>query len=308
MGAINPTTAGLITGGVGTALNIFDTLFNANQTEIANRRSQNFQWEMYNRQRQDAIADRDFSNNYNSPAAQMERLKAAGLNPNLVYGNGAAQSQSVVTRAASPGSFTARPATSDSSGAVSAVAKGLEMMYSLANTQAQTNNLQANHDVIVAEAALKHAQTENVGAQTETEHYKQSEIDAERRLKEYDLRQRTRLSDIAVTEAELRNRKLLADTQFTLDQNQRAAALQSMSLREAASRILSMEMERAKSVQEQSRIRQEIQNLQTDQKLKEQDLYLKQNGIQPHDNLFMRLLQEALNPILGKDARNPANR
>lgn len=28
------------------------------------------------------------ANEYNSPAAQMERLKAAGLNPNLVYGNG----------------------------------------------------------------------------------------------------------------------------------------------------------------------------------------------------------------------------
>lgn len=34
--------------------------------------------EMWNRQ-----------NEYNSPARQMERLKAAGLNPNLVYGNGA---------------------------------------------------------------------------------------------------------------------------------------------------------------------------------------------------------------------------
>lgn len=29
-------------------------------------------------------------NAYNSPAAQMERLRAAGLNPNLVYGNGSA--------------------------------------------------------------------------------------------------------------------------------------------------------------------------------------------------------------------------
>lgn len=29
------------------------------------------------------------NNAYNSPQAQMERLKAAGLNPNLVYGNGA---------------------------------------------------------------------------------------------------------------------------------------------------------------------------------------------------------------------------
>lgn len=32
------------------------------------------------------------ANEYNSPSSQMERLKAAGLNPNLVYGSGAAQS------------------------------------------------------------------------------------------------------------------------------------------------------------------------------------------------------------------------
>ena len=44
------------------------------------------------------MADYEFSNNlkmwnlqnaYNSPAQQMQRLKEAGLNPNLVYGNGA---------------------------------------------------------------------------------------------------------------------------------------------------------------------------------------------------------------------------
>lgn len=30
----------------------------------------------------------DYQNAYNTPQAQMERLKAAGLNPNLIYGNG----------------------------------------------------------------------------------------------------------------------------------------------------------------------------------------------------------------------------
>lgn len=30
----------------------------------------------------------NMANEYNSPTAQMERLKAANLNPNLVYGNG----------------------------------------------------------------------------------------------------------------------------------------------------------------------------------------------------------------------------
>ena len=41
-----------------------------------------------------AIEDRDFENAYNHPKQQMQRLKEAGLNPNLVYGNGATQGNS----------------------------------------------------------------------------------------------------------------------------------------------------------------------------------------------------------------------
>lgn len=50
-------------------------------TNAANKELAKYQYdlnlEMWNKQ-----------NEYNSPAKQMERLKAAGLNPNLVYGNG----------------------------------------------------------------------------------------------------------------------------------------------------------------------------------------------------------------------------
>ena len=43
---------------------------------------------MYNRQRQDALADWARTNEYNSPLAQMQRLREAGLNPHLIYGGG----------------------------------------------------------------------------------------------------------------------------------------------------------------------------------------------------------------------------
>lgn len=304
MGDIKPGTAGIISGAVGAGLNIFDTLFNANQTEIANRHSEKFQWDMYDRQRTDAIADRDFQNSYNSPAAQMARLKAGGLNPNLVYGNGATQQPSAAPRAASGGSFTAKPATSDSSGAAGAVSKGLEMMYTLANTQANTNNLQANHNVIVEEAALKQAQTrlanQEAGLTAEkenTERYTQSRTDAERRLKEFELRQGTKLADIQVTKANLENEKLKADTKFTLDQNERAEALKATSIAEAAARILNLRYQNAKSDAERQHIQQSIKVLQADEQTKSLDNLLKQEGIQPHDNLFMRVLGNVMNRI-----------
>ena len=47
-----------------------------------------------NRNRRWALQDRDYENAYNHPKQQMQRLKEAGLNPNLVYGSGAAQNQS----------------------------------------------------------------------------------------------------------------------------------------------------------------------------------------------------------------------
>ena len=47
-----------------------------------------------NRNRRWALQDRDYENAYNHPKQQMQRLREAGLNPNLVYGSGAAQNQS----------------------------------------------------------------------------------------------------------------------------------------------------------------------------------------------------------------------
>lgn len=55
----------------------------AHLTNVKNRK---FTREMYNRQRQDALADYQMQNTYNSPRAQMQRFQEAGLNPNLIYG------------------------------------------------------------------------------------------------------------------------------------------------------------------------------------------------------------------------------
>lgn len=48
-----------------------------------------FTREMYQRQREDNLADWSMMNAYNHPSAQMDRLVSSGLNPHLVYGSGA---------------------------------------------------------------------------------------------------------------------------------------------------------------------------------------------------------------------------
>lgn len=74
---------GSIAGGlfsVGTKLNSSEV----QRSENAKQRE--YEQKMYEKQKADNIAQWERQNQYDSPAEQMKRLKAAGLNPNLIYG------------------------------------------------------------------------------------------------------------------------------------------------------------------------------------------------------------------------------
>lgn len=79
-GAASGAAIGSIVPGVGTliggALGALGGIASAWFTDRQNKRDRKFQVEMY-----------DKANAYNAPRAQMERLRSAGLNPNLAYGN-----------------------------------------------------------------------------------------------------------------------------------------------------------------------------------------------------------------------------
>lgn len=74
---------------VGAALdfgsNIVGGLFNANQA----RKNRAFQERMYNKQVEDSISFWKMEQAYNHPQKVLERMKSAGLNPLLMYGDGA---------------------------------------------------------------------------------------------------------------------------------------------------------------------------------------------------------------------------
>lgn len=71
------------------------------ETNAANRQLAEYEWnknlEMWNRQ-----------NQYNSPAAQMQRYKDAGLNPNLIYGQGSSGNATTLPKYSAP---TMQPVT-----------------------------------------------------------------------------------------------------------------------------------------------------------------------------------------------------
>lgn len=77
---------GIISGIGGLASN----LLNRQEQRNVNQQQMDFSREMWDKQ---GIREKEFwnmQNAYNDPAAQMQRLQNAGLNPNLVYGSGSA--------------------------------------------------------------------------------------------------------------------------------------------------------------------------------------------------------------------------
>lgn len=89
-------------------------------------------------------------NEYNSPAKQMERYREAGLNPNLIYGNGSS----------SAGNATSAPSMESYSSGFSKFMNFWSNLYSLKNLKAQNNNLNAQTDSIKADTALKNKNVE----------------------------------------------------------------------------------------------------------------------------------------------------
>lgn len=75
-----------------TAINTALSLFGARKQDYYQRRqmsiAQDYQKELMNKQFNSQLQMWNLQNEYNSPAAQMQRLREAGLNPALVYGNG----------------------------------------------------------------------------------------------------------------------------------------------------------------------------------------------------------------------------
>lgn len=119
-----------------------------------NKKTRKFQEQMMTRQRDWALADYAMQNEYNSPAAQMARLKEAGLNPNLVYGNGADAQGGVVARTESA---QWRPETPDIQGAAQGVLSNYQNVHT---AMLQNNLLKTQNTIAEREAQLKEIQAQ----------------------------------------------------------------------------------------------------------------------------------------------------
>ena len=258
-----PIVAGLISAGSG----IVDAITQG----ATNRKNRDFAREMYGKQRQDALADFQMQNEYNSPVKQMQRLRDAKLNPNLIYGNGTTATgtaQPVRSSSVSPGN-----AKAPEFGFANSISSYIQMKQ--ADSEIDLRKTQQIVNMI--EAVMKGKQTENIATDTASKSF------------DLGLKQDLRNTHVAAAAASLN--KTLADTQFTIDQNARANALQAPTLTRLILEAAKIRMDNAKTSQEIEEIKARVNNILTDTKLKAADVKLKEQGIQPHDSALSRFIQ-----------------
>lgn len=128
----------------------------------------------------------NLQNEYNSPTQQMARIRAAGLNPNLVYGNGVTGNSAGSTPQYEPAKFNA-PAMQAYRGWNLGISDAISQFLAYRTAKAQVDNMEAQNSLIRQQAA--------------TEATKQANIVASTSRSEFDLNMAKELKDVSVSSA-----------------------------------------------------------------------------------------------------------
>lgn len=259
---------------IGAGINALTGFANRESQKGQNAKDRDFQIQMYNLQRKHALEDWSREAEYNSPIQQMERLRQAGLNPNLVYGKGADNTmRSVRSSQANTPNQTAPQLQLDT-------AKHI-MGY------AQIRNIQANTDATSQLAAVRKQEALLKDAQTATE-LSRGNLTKEQALQLRGIR------DYIIEEARLNNEKKKADIAYTLDENERRELMNTTNVQLSIEKILSERINRAKTQKEIDKLKATIELVKKDDELKRLHINLAKDGIYPGDPLYLRIIAQIL--------------
>lgn len=260
----------LIAGGTGVA----ETLGNVFTQSAANRQSRQFQIDMYNRQRSDSINDWNAQNQYNSPAAVMSRYKEAGLNPNLIYGNGTMASAGT-PRSSSAGSFTAHAPDVK-------LGNPVATFFDVRMQQSQLDMMEKQKALMAIEGALK-------ASQIPVNETRIPNIVADTANKQFNLSLNNQLRPTTLAVAEENLRRLSTGTDIAIRQDERAASMSNANLQEIAERILRSKAERGLIPIKGRELEERINLMKKDQQLKEEEIKLRKAGLTPGDPWYFRV-------------------
>lgn len=268
--AIPPTVLGAAISSGG---NIISDIANNVATATQNRKSRQFTREIRAEDRKWALEDWARQNEYNSPANQRKLLEEGNFNPALMYGGGGNITAASEVRSTDTKMPEFRPASFQG---INGVTSFLATMYDLEAKKQTVDNLKAQNTKTLEESAYIAAQRENTTVETLRRRF---DLDLESELRE--------------TSAEYRKgqvRNLAANTQMTLDENTRKEIQNYTSLAAQAEHIMTMQAQRAKTNQETQQIKSAMNLMKKDSRLKDLEIALREEGLNPNDPTWMRVL------------------
>lgn len=245
-------------------------------TGSMNKKTREFNEKMYGVQRADALADWNMQNTYDSPAQQMARLEAAGVNPNLVFGNGANNTSGPVRSSNAP-TWNPRPPQVDAGSVI-------DKYFDTRIKQQTTNNMELQAKVLEQEALNKAAQTANLG------------IAGARSSFDLALAQSLKDNTIQMAEANLAGKR--ANTIFTENQDWRNYRAQDLSIEQAGVAMAKMKADTATSEAQAQMIKANMANAIREGKLKDYEIKLNKMGVTKGDPSYERKLLELFDEIV----------
>ena len=213
-----PVVAGaLIAGGASLVSGV------GNWISQARTNRQNRELALEQQQRDIANNERQWKmqNEYNTPAAQMERLQSAGLNPNMVYGKGADNiAGSISSSRSTPVRYDA-PKVPD-------LADSFNNYQNYALRQAQMDNLTSQNTVILQEALYKAAQTASVIQSTAKS--------------KFELDMASELRKVTMDVAGENLRKLQYENVYNIEKTEQLVAIRESNIQKAALDVLNLRL------------------------------------------------------------------
>lgn len=242
---------------------------------ISNIGEKQYGKKMYERQRADSLADWHMQNEYNSPAAQMKRLKEGGLNPNLVYGNGVT-TQAGPVRSAQQSGYSAK-------NVAEGVPNAMMMYYDTQLKEAQADKLKIAVDLAKQEILNSILRGEGMGI--------------DNRMKSFTLSQAEKMAPLSLEGKQVEIDRGRANIKFTLSANERAELMTDKNLQMITENILNARAQRGLTEQQHRNLIQVLDNLRRDGTLKDFEIKLNQKGITKGDPMYSRILSGVLDRI-----------
>lgn len=271
---------------IAAAANLAGSAINAGSAGNLNRKNRKHQRGMYDLQRRDALADWNAQNAYNSPLEVMKRLKEGGLNPNLVYDNGAGSWSGGQVR------------SSDTGNAATSVPEWGNAISSPVGAYMDAKINQLTQQKLLAEITNQNANTNKTLSQTKSLDFM---VEKNRALLAGSLEaQQLELQGMGerILGTQASTAKTKIETQIMQNRDLREAATSSQNIKESVARTIKLYGEINQIPINNAKIRAEINNLNINAAYKDYELQQLRKGIQPGTSTPVRFVAETVAELL----------